>query len=359
MRLLGLVAVSLLFGAGCGGGAAASDAHAGSGGSAGTPMPVAGSAPTGGAAGAGGGGANAGGGQPGQTAGVGGVSGGAGGTAGTAGVLAGSGGSATGSGGSGGDGGQAGSGASGGVGGRGGAGAGGRGGAGGSAGAGGSPTVPSVLVFSRTAGFRHTSIEPAVTALRALATQRGFNLVATEDSSIFSSSGLQPFNVVMFLLTTGDVLNDAQQAAFEAFIRAGHGFVGVHTATDTEFDWPFYGGLVGAYFVGHPDVQRASIIVEDATHPATRGLSSPWVRTDEWYSFDVNPRSSVTVLLRLDESSYAPGSWAMGSDHPIAWYQEYEGGRAFQTALGHTDQSYSEPAFLNHIAGAITWAAGP
>jgi len=358
MRWLGLVAASLLFGAGCGGGAGASDARAGSGGSAGTSMPVAGSAPTGGAAGTGGG----------ERAGAGGVPGGVGGTAG---ALAGGGGSATGGGASGGDGGRGGSDASGGLGGQSGAGAGGiaggggamsgatGGGGGGRAGAGGAPTVPSVLVFSRTAGFRHTSIGPAVTALRALAVQRGFDLVATEDASIFSSSGLQPFNVVMFLLTTGDVLNDTQQAAFEAFIRAGHGFVGVHTATDTEFDWPFYGGLVGAYFVGHPDVQSASIIVENATHPATAGLSSPWVRTDEWYTFDMNPRSSVTVLLRLDESSYNPGTWSMGADHPIAWYHEYEGGRAFQTALGHTDQSYSEPAFLNHLAGAITWAKGP
>jgi type 1 glutamine amidotransferase len=345
MRLLGLVAVSLLFAAGCGGGGAgASDPRAGSGGSAGTSMPVAGSAPTGGVGG------NAGGVEP---TGGGGVSGGAGGTAGTAGVLAGNGGSATGCA-SGGDGGRAGSGASGGVGGQSGAGTGGAMG-----GAGGSPTVPSVLAFSRTAGYRHVSIEPAVTALRALATQRGFNLVATEDAAVFSSSGLAPFNVVMFLLTSGDVLNDTQQAAFEAFIQAGHGFVGVHSATTTEVDWPFYGELVGAYFTGHPDVQSASVIVENANHPSTAGLSSPWVRTDEWYAFDMNPRSSVTVLLRVDESSYNPGTWSMGADHPIAWYQEYEGGRAFQTALGHTDQSYSEPAFLNHIAGAITWAAGP
>jgi type 1 glutamine amidotransferase len=352
MRLLGLVAASLLFGAGCGsgGGAGASDPRADSGGSAGTSVPVAGSASTGGAAGAGGAGGSAGGVAP---TGGGGVSGGTGGTAGTAGVLAGNGGSATG-GGSGGDGGGAGSGASGGVGGQGGAGAGGVMG-----GAGGSPTVPSVLAFSRTAGYRHTSIEPAVTALRALAVQRGFDLVATEDAAIFSSSGLAPFNVVMFLLTSGDVLNDTQQAAFEAFIRAGHGFVGVHSATTTEVDWPFYGGLVGAYFTGHPDVQSASVIVENANHPSTAGLSSPWVRTDEWYAFDMNPRSSVTVLLRVDESSYNPGTWSMGADHPIAWYQEYEGGRAFQTALGHTEQSYSEAAFLNHIAGAITWAAGP
>lgn len=229
----------------------------------------------------------------------------------------------------------------------------------GSGGSGGAPSnaAPRVLVFSRTVEYRHASIPNGVQALTDLAAERGWTLSATEDPALFSDTGLEPFNVVVFLSTTGDVLDDAQQASFERFIRAGHGYVGIHSASDTEYDWAFYGGLVGAYFNAHPDIQPATIIVEDSSHPSTQHLSGSWMRTDEWYGFRTNPRSAVHVLLSLDESSYSPGEGAMDGDHPIAWYHEYEGGRAFYTALGHTAESYSEPRFLTHLAGAIEWAA--
>ena len=230
---------------------------------------------------------------------------------------------------------------------------------GGSGGDAGSPTVPSVLVYSWTTGYRHDSIPAGLTVLTFIANERGWTLSASEDATIFSDSGLQPFNVIVFLSTTGEVLDAAQQAAFERFIRAGGGFVGIHSASDTEYDWPFYGGLVGAYFREHPAIQEAVIRVEDATHPATKGIPSEWRRTDEWYAFRENPRPNVTVLLTLDETTYAPGTATMGADHPVAWYHEYEGGRAFYTALGHTSETYAEPAFLGHLAGAIEWAAGP
>jgi len=164
--------------------------------------------------------------------------------------------------------------------------------------------------------------------------------------------------VVVFLSTTGDVLDERQQAAFERFIRAGKGFVGVHSATDTEYEWAWYGGLVGAYFKAHPAIQSASMVVENASHPATSHLSSPWTRTDEWYGFRVNPRAKVNVLLSLDEQTYDPGEGAMDGDHPIAWFHEYDGGRAFYTALGHTRESYAEPDFLAHLEGGIEWASG-
>jgi len=141
-------------------------------------------------------------------------------------------------------------------------------------------------------------------------------------------------------------------------VQSGKGWVGIHSASDTEHDWPWYGGLVGAYFASHPDIQQASIRVEDTTFPATRGLPDPWVRTDEWYAFTSNPRGRVNVLLSLDESSYSPGDSSMNGDHPIAWYQTYEGGRSFYTALGHTSESYAEPLFLQHIAAGIEWAGG-
>lgn len=214
-----------------------------------------------------------------------------------------------------------------------------------------------VLVFSRTAGYRHTSIESGVAALEGLAQQHEFSLTATENASVFSESGLAPYDVVLFLSTTGDVLDAGQQLAFESFIRSGRGYVGVHAASDTEYDWPWYGGLVGAYFRDHPDVQSASILVEDSDHPATAHLPASWTRRDEWYAFRENPRERVEVLLCLDESTYDHAVGSMGEDHPIAWYHEYDGGRAFYTGLGHTEESYQEPAFLEHLWGAIRWAA--
>jgi type 1 glutamine amidotransferase len=220
----------------------------------------------------------------------------------------------------------------------------------------GSLVIPEALVFSRTAVFRHTSIPQGIAALRMLGTQRGWRVTATEDPTLFTDQGLAPFNVVVFLSTTGDVLNPDQQAAFERFIRRGNGFVGIHSATDTEYDWPWYGALVGAYFRAHPEIQPARIHIE-AAHPSTMGLPSTWMRTDEWYGFRDNPRSRVTVLLALDESSYMPGASTMGGDHPIAWSHEHDGGRAFYTALGHTEASYAEPLFLQHLAGGIEWAA--
>jgi len=216
---------------------------------------------------------------------------------------------------------------------------------------------PVVLVFSRTLGFRHESIADGVSALEALGHERGWDVLSTEDPSTFGDSGLDAFDVVVFLSTTGDVLDGEQQAAFERFVRSGGGFVGIHSASDTEYDWPWYGGLVGAYFREHPAVQEAVVHVENATHPSTATLPADWRRTDEWYAFMDNPRPTVSVLLTLDESTYAPGTATMGADHPIAWYHDYDGGRAFYTALGHTRESFAEPAFLAHVAGAIEWAA--
>lgn len=230
--------------------------------------------------------------------------------------------------------------------------------AGDSAGRAGSDAVgesPSLLVFSRTAAYRHDSIPAGIQALTKLASDRGWALAATEDASKFSDPGLASYNVVVFLSTTGDVLDDAQQAAFERFIRSGKGFIGIHSATDTEYDWPWYGELVGAYFREHPAVQAADVVVEDAQNPATAQLPNPWRRSDEWYAFQSNPRANVHVLLSLDESSYTPGVANMNGDHPIAWCHEYDGGRAFYTALGHTSDSYTDPKFIGQLVGAVSW----
>ncbi|MFO0827545.1 MAG: ThuA domain-containing protein [Phycisphaerales bacterium] len=219
--------------------------------------------------------------------------------------------------------------------------------------------TPRVLVFSKTAGFRHASIPDGIAAIRELGKDGGvtlFEVDATEDAASFTDDNLKKYAAVVWLSTTGDVLDAGQQAAFERYIKSGHGYVGVHAASDTEYDWPWYAKLVGAYFKGHPDIQKATIKVEDRNHPSTSMLPERWERTDEWYSFRENPRMQVHVLASLDETTYKPAALAMG-DHPVAWYHEYDGGRAWYTALGHTVESYSEPLFRQHLLGGITWAA--
>jgi len=213
-----------------------------------------------------------------------------------------------------------------------------------------------ILVFSKTAGWRHSSIPAGITAIRQLGTANGFEVHSTEDATTFTDTNLARYRAVVFLNTTGNVLTDVQQRAFESYIRAGHGFVGVHAAADTELsNWPWYRELVGAYFVSHPQVQMATIRVENRSHPSTARLPILWVRTDEWYNYDRNPRSRVQVLMTVDESTYTGG--AMAPDHPIAWYREYDGGRAWYTGLDHTDATYSEPLFRSHLLGGIQWAA--
>jgi type 1 glutamine amidotransferase len=213
-----------------------------------------------------------------------------------------------------------------------------------------------VLVFSRTAGYRHESIPAGIQAIRELGAEHGFEVDATEDPAAFTGADLARYAVVVFLSTTGDVLTDGGRAAFESYIRAGGGYVGVHSAASTEYGWPFYGELLGAWFDAHPRVQQATFVVEDGSHPATAGLPQRWVRIDELYNYRTNPRARVRVLMALDESSYTGGT--MGADHPVAWCHDNLGGRAFHTGAGHTIESYAEPGFRSLLLGAVRYAAG-
>ncbi|MFD3540248.1 ThuA domain-containing protein [Streptomyces sp. NPDC058662] len=213
-----------------------------------------------------------------------------------------------------------------------------------------------ILVFSKTAGFRHSSIDDGVAALRGLGAANNFTVDATEDAQSFTTANLAQYRAIVFLSTTGDVLDAAQQTAFEQYIQGGGGYVGIHAAADTEYDWPFYEGLAGALFHSHPAIQSATVKVEDRAHDATAHLGSTWQRTDEWYNYRTNPRTSARVLASLDESSYTGGN--MSGDHPIAWCKDYRGGRAFYTGGGHTDESFTEAAFRRHLLGGIRWAAG-
>ncbi|NYE38606.1 PKD repeat protein/type 1 glutamine amidotransferase [Nocardioides cavernae] len=232
-----------------------------------------------------------------------------------------------------------------------------------------------VLVFSKTTGFRHGSIGAGIRSIRRLGAQYGFTVDATEDATQFTAANLEKYEAVVWLSTTSDVLNDTQQAAFEDYIQAGGGYVGVHAASDTEYTWPWYGQLVGAYFQSHPaGTPTATIDVEDKATPSSCALPDRWERTDEWYNFqspanpvvngggaDYSPRvnENINVIASLDESTYEENDGAPGDDdHPIAWYQEFDGGRSFYTGGGHTDESFSEPLFRLHLLGGIQYAAG-
>jgi type 1 glutamine amidotransferase len=212
-----------------------------------------------------------------------------------------------------------------------------------------------VLVFSRTAGFRHDAIPVGIQTIRDLGASNSFTVTATEDPAQFTTGNLSRFEAVVFLNTTGDVLNAAQQTAFESYIRGGGGYVGVHAAADTEYDWPFYGELVGAYFASHPAIQPATVRTENRAHAATSGLSPAQVRTDEWYNFRTSARSSARVLSTLDESSYSGGT--MGADHPHTWCKTLQGGRSFYTGAGHTQAGYAEAGFRALLLGGLRYAA--
>ncbi|MFT4733566.1 MAG: cytochrome c [Algoriphagus sp.] len=219
-------------------------------------------------------------------------------------------------------------------------------------------TQPKVLIFSNTAGYRHGSIPFGKKALEELGVTNGWTVTYTENSELFTDINLSNYAAVVFNSTTGDILNNTQQAAFERYIQSGGGYVGIHSAADTEYRWPWYGELVGAYFSSHPNnsnIREATINVVDKTHPSSQHLPDKWVRTDEWYSYK-NIYHDLHVLAYLDEHTYTGGT--NGANHPIAWYHDYDGGRAFFTGGGHVASSFEEPLFRKHLEEGIKYAIG-
>lgn len=216
-----------------------------------------------------------------------------------------------------------------------------------------------VLVFSKTSGFRHSSIADGIALIQSLGAANNFSVATTEDANDFTLANLSQYEVVVWLSTTGDVLNATQQAAFEAYIQQGGGWVGIHAATDCEYDWPWYGQLIGndAWFRSHPSIQDATLVVEDATHISTQELPGSFTFNDEWYNFRANPRPAVHVLLTIDETSYNAGPDAMGADHPMSWHHEFDGGRAWYTALGHRSETFADARFQGHLLGGILYGA--
>ena len=220
----------------------------------------------------------------------------------------------------------------------------------------------SVLVFTKTGHYRHACLPDAIKGFVEMGEENGWKTTFTEDASFLTKDILKKFDVVVFLLTNKDILSDDQKVAFKAYIQSGGGFIGVHSATVTELEWPWFGDLIGARFIGHSGVQKGRIKIEDNTHPATQHLNiEPIDWEDEWYSLNKSPRDNVHVLISLDENSvemknFNGKNMAMG-DHPIAWYHYFEGGRIFQTQLGHRPELYQNLVFRKHIIGAINWAS--
>ena len=211
-----------------------------------------------------------------------------------------------------------------------------------------------MVVFSKTLGFRHQSIEAGILSIKKLGLENDFLVDATENSDSLISK-IQKYDAVIFLSPSGDIFNKIQQEIFKKYIQNGGGFVGIHGATTAEYDWQWYGNMIGAYFDNHPKQQNETIYIVDHNHPATTFLENSWHTFDEWYNFNKLSKD-INILMTLDETSYTGGKH--GNYHPIAWYHNYDGGRVFYTALGHADKSYTDPLFLKHILGGIHYAIG-
>lgn len=217
---------------------------------------------------------------------------------------------------------------------------------------------PRILVFSKTAGYYHESIPVGIAAVQKLGSENGFLVDTTKNATLLNAKNLKKYDAVVFLNTSQDVLNEEQQTAFEAFIEQGGGYVGLHAAADTEYDWAWYGKLVGAYFNGHPNdpnVRTAVLHPVDTTHIASAHLPADWSRADEWYNYK-DIQTDLNVLVLLDETTYEGG--INGDVHPIAWCHAVGKGRAFYTGGGHTAEAYGEPHFQKHLLGGIMYAIG-
>ena len=210
----------------------------------------------------------------------------------------------------------------------------------------------SVLVITETKGWVHDSIESGLKLIQNIGNKNNFNVYHSDNSSVITYKNLKEIKTIIFLNTTEEILTDVEQKVMESFIKSGKGFVGVHSAADTEYNWQWYGKLVGAYYRNHPEVMNGKILT--INHKITNHLDSEWEIEDEWYNFDyVN--YDINILLNLDEDSYIGGEHP--DYHPITWYHEYDGGRSFYTGLGHTKEVYDDERFIKLLEKGILYAS--
>jgi type 1 glutamine amidotransferase len=220
------------------------------------------------------------------------------------------------------------------------------------------------LIVTTTNGWHHESLHSGVLAIKDLAVRNNFDAVLFENPKGFTDKYLEQFQVVIFLNTTGDIFDTAAQKVMERFIQSGKGYVGIHSASDTEYDWEWYTKLVGRMFHIHPAVQTARLKIVDPGFPGLQAFENGRLWTDEWYEFGPEKTPGLNYVMTVDENSYnAKVNWGekkgegMGPVHPVAWYHNYDGGRAFYTALGHLPTCFSDAGYLNHLYAGIFWAA--
>lgn len=214
----------------------------------------------------------------------------------------------------------------------------------------------SIYVYSKTNGYRHDNMDIGRGLMKKMADGRGWNISFTEDSLLIRPERLSGLDVLVFFNTTGDILGPEQEKTVEDYIKRGGGFLGIHAAADTEYDWPFYHDLVGAYFKSHPNDPnvREGVSRMVGEHPIAKDLPKDWKRMDEWYNYK-SFKDHIQPIYNLDESSYEGGE--NGEKHPIAWCHDKFVGRAVYTGMGHTKESFSDPEFMQFLANSITWIA--
>jgi uncharacterized protein len=219
-----------------------------------------------------------------------------------------------------------------------------------------------VLFVTHSAGFRHDSIPTAAEALAGLARADGrFAVTHTEDLAYINPDRLAIFHAVFFF-TSGELpINQTQKNALLNFVDSGGGFGGVHSATDTLYNWPEYGALIGAYFNVHPWTQNARVDIEDPAHPTTTHLGLNFPITEEFYQFRAIDRTTLRVLMTLDTRSVdlnAPGTNPNTRDFPLAWARSHGRGRVYYNALGHFQSTWRDPRFTASIHQALLWLTG-
>ncbi len=221
-----------------------------------------------------------------------------------------------------------------------------------------------VLLVTTTRGWHHESLHAGVLAIQELGVKNFFDVDLWQDPNGFTDDYVKQYAAIIFLNTTGDIFDSTQQKVMEKYIESGKGYVGIHSASDTEYDWDWYTKLVGRMFHIHPTIQTAKLNVLDNSFPGLQGFGGGRLWTEEWYQFGPEKINDLHYILSVDESTYNPKvDWGtkkgegMGKMHPMAWYHTYDGGRAFYTALGHMPTDFTNEAFLNHLYAGIFWAA--
>ena len=229
---------------------------------------------------------------------------------------------------------------------------------------------PAVLVFSKTNGFRHVEgIEGGLRALQTIVHNRGWAIFHTENGAVFNADDLRRFDAVVFLNASGDMLNTSQEQAFQQWLEAGGGWLGIHAAGDSSHaGWKWYrDNLIGADFTAHimgPQFQRATVLSENHSHPVLQGVPGIWQHEEEWYSWERSPRlEGFTILATIDEESYAPvlkilwgkeRDLSMG-DHPVVWSNCVGEGRSVYATMGHRAEAFEKAEFLQILGNALAW----